>query len=179
MLRRYRAKAQGGLKPGEVDKRIDAVRNAAAVSWRELPPAMPHPGLSLRIVGSDDITAGGRIDAIHCDPSPVDPLGDGSFRGPDERPTHHELTIVSDTGEAVRPKPDPAIITITLSGPPGAGKSTLCHLILAALADAGVVAEPPQGLGSYRWGRVLDRILYRLKARLVIEDTAPEDCDHA
>ena len=136
MIARFRARAQGGITPREVDRRIEAVERArkGEVSAPVLPPPMPHFGgrPELRAVDTPSADPADRPDQPAAEPAPPAPVSQ----------------MFAD-----RPTP---IVTITLGGPPSSGKSALAHLIRHSLAYEGISASGPDDLPSMRWHRALE-----------------------
>lgn len=63
---------------------------------------------------------------------------------------------------------DHPVVTVTISGLPGSGKSVIAHLIRNALAYEGIATEGPEGLRSLPWRRGVQDLIRR-GARVVLQ----------
>lgn len=70
-----------------------------------------------------------------------------------------------------RSAPDRPVVTVTISGAPGSGKTTVEYLVLAELFFRGIATTPPVGLRSIRYEATLRDLIGRrgLRVEMAIE----------
>ncbi len=149
MLTRFRACATGGITAREATRREEAVRAAFAGSAAATPLAPPPPQFERRIVNPTAAAAAPEAE------------NEAAAAPREETPAPR-----------CPPAPDKPVVTIEISGPTGAGKSVIAHLIRAALAHEGFIASGPEGLRPSRWRRALDRLAWRGLAVVIVEHEA-------
>lgn len=153
-IKRFAARAKGGISPIEATKRENAV--LAMAPSRELPPSLIAERLNnvIPIAAAPDVAE--RVEVAEA----------------------ALATEASGVTQAILPcasnqKP---IVTITIEGLPGSGKSALTHVILTALAIEGIVTTGPDDLRPMRWrgrGGAVDHLIDRgLSVVIVKRETA-------
>lgn len=172
LLRRFGARARGGISPAEASRRHEAALAAktSAAQQRELPPSL----IAERLGGTvHPLSIPERTEVVDPEAKPPEAA--------DGEPAVDVANPAADTGEAggsPAPFHRAPVVTVTISGPDGT--STITHLIRAALAHEGIPFEGPARLRPMRWQRALDRHFARgLRVVVVREQIAAAELGEA